>query len=124
MTEELSGILYAAAMGGALCVVAQLLIDLTKLTPARILVLYVSSGVLLYAVGLYDLLFPIFGMGISVPLVGFGAVIGKGVREAILKDGALGILSGGMSAAAAGITLALIMGLISALIFKPRSKRM
>ncbi len=111
-------------MGGAVCVVAQLLIDLTSLTPARILVLYVSSGVLLYAVGIYDLLLPIFGMGISVPLIGFGAAIGRGVKEAILSDGAIGILSGGMSAAAAGITLALIMGLLSAIIFKPKSKRM
>jgi stage V sporulation protein AE len=124
MTEEITDILFAAIMGGVLCLIAQLLIDLTKLTPARILVLYVSSGVLFYALGIYDNLFPIFGMGISVPLIGFGAAIGKGVREAIISDGAIGILSGGMSAAAAGITLALIMGLISALIFKPRSKRM
>ena len=124
MTEEITDLLFAAIMGGVLCLIAQLLIDLTKLTPARILVLYVSSGVLFYALGIYDNLFPIFGMGISVPLIGFGAAIGKGVREAIISDGAIGILSGGMSAAAAGITLALIMGLISALIFKPRSKRM
>jgi len=124
MAEELTDIILASIMGGALCLIAQLLIDLTKLTPARILVLYVCSGVLIYAIGLYDILFPIFGMGISVPLVGFGATIGRGVREAILTDGAIGILSGGMSAAAAGITLALIMGLISALIFKPKSKRM
>ena len=66
----------------------------------------------------------VFGMGISVPLVGFGAAIGRGVKETILEEGAIGILSGGMSAAAAGITLALILGLISAIIFKPRSKRM
>ena len=124
MTEEIKEVLLAAVMGGALCTLAQLLIDLTKLTPARILVLYVSSGVLIYALGIYETLFPIFGMGISVPLVGFGAAIGKGVREAIASEGAIGILSGGMSAAAAGITLALIMGLISAIIFKPRSKRM
>jgi len=124
MAEELTDIILASIMGGALCLIAQLLNDLTKLTPARILVLYVCSGVLIYAIGLYDILFPIFGMGISVPLVGFGATIGRGVREAILTDGAIGILSGGMSAAAAGITLALIMGLISALIFKPKSKRM
>lgn len=124
MAEELTDIILASIMGGSLCLIAQLLIDLTKLTPARILVLYVCSGVLIYAIGLYDILFPIFGMGISVPLVGFGATIGRGVREAILTEGAIGILSGGMSAAAAGITLALIMGLISALIFKPKSKRM
>ena len=117
-------IILAALMGGALCTVAQLLIDLTSLTPARILVLYVSLGVLVYAVGLYDLLLPIFGMGISIPLIGFGAAIGRGVRETIISEGAIGILSGGLSAAAAGVTLALIMGLLSALIFKPRSKRM
>lgn len=124
MTEEITSIIYAAVIGGAICVLAQLLIDLTKLTPARILVLYVSFGVLLFALGIYDILFPIFGMGISVPLIGFGAAIGRGVKETIINEGAIGILSGGMSAAAAGITLALIMGLISALIFKPRSKRM
>ena len=111
-------------MGGGVCLIAQLLIDLTKLTPARILVLYVCSGVLLYAVGIYEPLLSVFGMGISVPLVGFGAAIGRGVKETILEEGAIGILSGGMSAAAAGITLALILGLISAIIFKPRSKRM
>lgn len=124
MQEIITDILLAAAMGGSLCVIAQLLIDLTRLTPARILVLYVTVGVLVYAVGLYEPLLNIFGMGISVPLIGFGAVIGRGVREAVISDGPLGILSGGMSAAAAGITLALIMGLISALVFRPRSKRM
>ncbi len=124
MNQILIDILLAAVMGGALCVIAQLLIDLTKLTPARILVLYVSVGVLVYAVGLYDFLYNIFGMGVSLPLLGFGANIGRGVKEAIAKDGALGILTGGLTAASAGITLALFLGLLSALIFKPKSKRM
>ena len=124
MQANLIDILLAAVMGGALCVIAQLLIDLTRLTPARILVLYVTVGVLVFAVGLYEPLLKIFGMGIAVPLVGFGAVIGRGVKEAIISDGALGILSGGMSAAAAGITLALFLGLLSALVFRPKSKRM
>ena len=124
MTDGIIQVILASLAGGAICLLAQLLIDMTRLTPARILVLYVSSGVLIYASGIYEMLFSLFGMGVSVPLIGFGAAIGRGVKEAVDTEGALGILSGGMSAAAAGITLALIMGLISALIFKPRSKRM
>lgn len=124
MQAILTDILLAAVMGGAICVVAQLLIDLTGLTPARILVLYVTSGVLIYALGLFDPLYELFGMGISLPLIGFGAGIGRGVREAVDTEGAIGILSGGMGAAAAGITLSLVLGLLAALIFKPRSKRM
>jgi len=111
-------------MGGALCVIAQLLIDLTSLSPARILVSYVTAGVFVYAVGLYDPLFDIFGAGVSVPLLGFGAAIGKGVREAVDGGGILGALSGGLEATAAGIAAALLFGLIASLIFKPRSKRM
>lgn len=110
--------------GGFLCVAAQLLIDLTKLTPARILVSYVSVGVLLYAVGAYNPLFEIFGAGVSVPLIGFGANIGRGVMEAVEKDGLIGALSGGLSASAAGICAALLLGLFASLIFKGRSKRM
>ena len=124
MNEIFLRILLAALAGGALCVAAQLLIDLTKLTPARILVLYVSLGVLIYAIGLYEPLYKVFGMGVSVPLIGFGANIGRGVREAIDSSGALGILTGGITAASAGITLALVLGLLVSLIFKPRSKRM
>lgn len=110
--------------GGVVCVVAQLLIDLTRLTPARILVSYVSCGVLLYAVGVFDPLKKIFGAGVSVPLIGFGANIARGVKEAIEKDGPLGILTGGLSAAAAGTTAALLFGLLAALLFSPKSKRM
>ena len=124
MAEIIIKISLAALMGAALCSVAQLLIDLTSLTPARILVLYVCSGVAFYALGLYDILLPIFGAGVSLPLLGFGAAIGRGVKETIVKEGAIGILSGGLSAAAAGITLALVMGLTAALIFKPKPKKM
>lgn len=117
-------IALAALSGGIICAAAQLLIDLTKLTPARILVLYVTLGVLIYAVGLYDPLYSIFGAGVSLPLVGFGANIGRGVFEAVNKEGAIGIISGGMTSSSAGITLALVMGLLTALIFKSKSKRM
>ncbi|MBQ8529271.1 MAG: SpoVA/SpoVAEb family sporulation membrane protein [Clostridia bacterium] len=124
MNEILLKLLLAAICGGVLCVIAQLLIDLTKLTPARILVLYVSLGVLIYAVGLYEPLYDIFGVGMSLPLIGFGANIGRGVKEAVDSTGALGILTGGIGASAGGITLALVLGLLASLIFKPRSKRM
>ena len=110
--------------GGIICVIAQLLIDLTKLTPARILVAYVSSGILMYALGIYTPLFETFGCGVSVPLIGFGASIAKGVREAIEKEGAMGILSGGLSATASGITVALFLGLIFSLFVKGKSKRL
>ena len=82
--------------GGILSLIAQLLIDLTKLTPARILVLYVSLGVMLFAIGVYEPLFDIFGAGVSVPLIGFGANIGNGVRDAVAEKGLLGALTGGL----------------------------
>ena len=110
--------------GGVICVIAQLLIDLTRLTPARILVSYVCLGVLLYGIGIYDPLFDIFGCGVSVPLIGFGASIGRGVDEAIKKEGAIGILSGGLSATSAGITAALVLGLLFSLFVKGKSKRL
>lgn len=110
--------------GGIICAVAQILIDLTKITPARILVMYVSLGVLLYAVGVYEPMFNIFGAGVSVPLIGFGANIGRGVREAVDKDGILGALTGGLTSSAAGITSALLFGLFASLLFKTKSKRM
>ena len=121
LTEQF---LLAFVLGGVICVIAQLLIDLTRLTPARILVIYVCAGVVLYGIGVYDPLFEIFGAGVSVPLIGFGANIAKGVREAIDSSGPLGILSGGLSASSAGITAALLLGFFSSVIFKPRPKRM
>ncbi len=124
MEEFISNILLAFLAGGLICIPAQLLIDLTKITPAKILVLYVSLGVLLYATGVYNPLFEIFGRGVSVPLIGFGANIGKGVKEAIDNTGFSGILSGGLSAASAGISLSLFLGLLFSVIFKPKQKRM
>lgn len=114
--------LRAFAVGGAICVVAQLLIDLTKLTPARILVLYVSLGVLLGAVGLFEPLKNFAGCGATVPLIGFGGTMAKGVREAVDKEGLLGALTGGLSAAAGGISAALVFGYLVALIAKGKPK--
>ena len=110
--------------GGAICILAQLLIDLTSLTPARILVSLVSLGVLVYALGLYDPLFKIFGTGVSLPLLGFGANIAKGVKEGVENDGILGILGGGLSSSAIGISAALLFGFLSSVFFKTGSKRM
>ena len=121
---NISDLLLAFVGGGAVCVVAQLLIDLTKLTPARILVAYVSAGVLLYGIGVFEPLKEIFGSGVSVPLIGFGANIARGVKEAVDTVGPIGILTGGLSAAAAGTTAALLFGLLASFIFNPRSKRM
>ncbi|HIQ58314.1 MAG TPA: stage V sporulation protein AE [Candidatus Merdivicinus intestinavium] len=115
---------YAKAflVGGALCAVGQVLIDYTRLTPARILVSYVVAGVILGALGIYQPLVDFAGAGASVPLTGFGNLLAKGVREAVARDGALGILSGGLTAAAPGITAAIVFGLVIALIFKPKDK--
>ena len=109
-------------VGGLICVIGQLLIDYTKLTPARIMVIYVCSGVLLGALGLYQPIADFAGSGATVPLSGFGNLLAKGVREAVDKDGFLGIFTGGMSSAAAGVTAALVFGLIAALLFKPKDK--
>ena len=120
----LTCLLLAFVSGGIFSVIAQLLIDLTRLTPARILVLYVASGVAMYAAGIYEQLYEIFGCGVSTPLIGFGAAIGKGVAEAVDKEGLLGAFSGGLTATAAGISAALFFGVLFALITKGRSKRM
>ena len=122
--EYLYRILLAALAGGMLSLIAQLLIDYTGLTPARILVLYVTLGVLIYGTGLYDPMFKIFGCGVSLPLIGFGAVIGRGVKEAIAESGAIGIITGGLTASSGGITVALISGLIASLIVRGKPKRM
>ncbi len=111
-------------VGGGLCLVAQLLIDLTKLTPARILVIYVSAGVLLGAIGLYEPLYRFAGCGASVPLLGFGGNIANGVREAVEQSGLLGALSGGLAASAAGVAAALLFGYMAALFGKSRPKRL
>ena len=117
-------LLLVFVSGGVISLIAQLLIDLTQLTPARILVLYVILGVIIYAVGAYEPLFSVFSSGVSVPLIGFGANIAKGVRDAVDAEGLIGALSGGLSSSSVGITAALILGLISSLLFKTRSKRM
>lgn len=122
--SDYTPLLLAFVAGGFLSVIAQLLIDLTNLTPARILVAYVCSGVLLYGAGSYDPLFEIFGAGVSTPLIGFGASIGRGVKEAVEKEGLLGAFSGGLSATATGITVALVAGLVFSLFTKGKAKRL
>lgn len=114
--------IWAFLIGGLICVIGQILIDKTKLTPARILVGYVVAGVLLSAVGLYQPLSEFAGAGASVPLSGFGNLLAKGVREAIDEQGFLGILTGGLKACAGGITAAIIAGLLAAIIFKAKDK--
>ena len=114
--------IWAFLIGGLICVIGQILIDKTKLTPARILVGYVVAGVLLSAVGSYQPLSEFAGAGASVPLSGFGNLLAKGVREAIDEQGFLGILTGGLKACAGGITAAIIAGLIAAIIFKAKDK--
>ena len=116
--------LLAFAVGGFFCLIAQLLIDKTRITPARILVSYVIVGVFLGAVGIYDFIFQYAGCGISLPLVGFGATISRGVREAIDNDGILGILKGPFSAMSAGATLALLLGFSASLLSRGKSKRL
>ena len=109
-------------VGGALCLIGQILIDKTKLTPARILVSYVVIGVLLGAIGVYEPLIEFAGAGAAVPLTGFGNTIAKGVREAIQKDGFLGIFTGGLKASAGGITAAVVAGLLASFLFKAKDK--
>ena len=120
--ETVSPFLRAFLVGGGLCVIAQILIDKTKLTPARILVLYVVSGVVLGAIGLYKPLVDFGGSGASVPLTGFGYLISKGVREAVDEKGLLGALTGPLSAAAGGTAAALVAGFLVALISKGKPK--
>ena len=108
--------------GGIICVISQILIDKTKLTPARILVSYVVIGVVLGGMGLYEGLLDFAGAGASVPLTGFGNLLAKGVREAVDNDGFLGIFTGGLKAASGGITAAILSGLIVSFIFKARDK--
>gem|GEM_PF-83248 len=112
----------AFVVGGLICLVGQILIDKTKLTPARILVLFVTLGVVLTAVGLYGPLVDFAGAGATVPLTGFGYTMAKGVVKAIQEQGILGILTGGVTAAAAGIAAAVFFGYLAALISKPSDK--
>ena len=110
-------------VGGALCGIGQVLIDKTGLTPARILTLYVVAGVVLGALGLYQPLIDFAGAGASIPLTGFGNALAKGMRRAVAEKGALGIFTGGFTAAAAGICAAIVFGYLAALLFRSKSKR-
>ena len=114
--------LWAFLVGGGFCVIAQILIDRTKLTPARILVVYVVAGVFLGAIGVYKPLVDFAGAGATTPLTGFGYLISKGVREAVDEKGLLGALTGGLTSAAGGITAALVLGYLACLIFKGKPK--
>lgn len=114
--------LKAFFVGGLLCLVGQILIDKTKLTPARILVSYVVIGVLLGAAGIYEPIVEFAGAGATVPLTGFGYNIAKGVKEAVQEDGFLGVLTGGLKATAGGITAAIAAGLLASFFFKAKDK--
>lgn len=114
--------LKAFIVGGIFCLIGQILIDKTKLTPARILVSYVVAGVILGAIGVYEPLAEFAGAGATVPLTGFGYNLAKGVREAVNEDGFIGVLAGGLKATAGGIAAAITAGLIVSLIFKAKDK--
>ncbi|WP_298032406.1 stage V sporulation protein AE [uncultured Dysosmobacter sp.] len=115
--------LNAFLCGGVLCAIGQILIDRTKLTPARILTGYVVAGVLLSALGLYQPIADWGGAGATVPLTGFGHLLAKGVEKAVSEQGWLGVLTGGLTAAAGGITAAVVFAVLMAVIFKPGNKR-
>lgn len=113
---------WAFLIGGLLCAVGQVLIDLTKLTPARILTSYVVAGVVLGGLGLYQPIIDLAGGGATVPLTGFGSLLAKGVRKAVDMNGFIGIFMGGFTSAAVGISAAIFFGLIAALVFKSGTK--
>ena len=115
--------LKAFLLGGALCAIGQIILDKTKLTPARILSMYVVLGVLLSALGLYEPLLRWGGAGASVPLTGFGHCLAEGVRKAVDEQGLLGALTGGLTASSGGITAAVCFAFIVAILFKPKAKR-
>ena len=115
--------LGAFLIGGALCAIGQILLSKTQMTPARILVLYVTAGVVLTAIGLYEPLIDIGGAGAQVPLTGFGYALCKGAFKAVDESGILGALTGGVMATAGGIAAAVLFGYLVALIFKPKTKK-
>ena len=115
--------LWCFLCGGLLCLIGQVLIDLTKLTPARILTGYVVAGVILQALGLYQPLVDWGGAGATVPLTGFGYSLAKGVAKAVGEKGLLGTITGGLTATAGGISAAVVFGLLMAVLFKPKEKR-
>ena len=116
-------LLKAFLVGGLLCMLGQILVDRTRLTPARILSGYVVAGVVLSALGLYQPLVDFAGAGAAVPLTGFGHLLAKGVREAVRADGFLGALTGGLTASAAGITAAVFAALLCAILFRAKAKK-
>lgn len=120
--EKILPFVWAFVVGGAWCVLAQILLDKTKLTPARILVGYVVLGVFLGAIGVYKPLVDFAGAGATTPLTGFGFLISKGIREAVDRQGLLGALTGGLTAAAGGAAAALCFGYLAALIFKSKPR--
>jgi len=120
--EDEMDYIKAFIVGGIICVIGQILIDKTRLSPARILVSYVVLGVILSGIGLYKPLFDFAGAGASIPLTGFGHCLGQGVKEAIDQQGFIGIFIGGLKATAGGITVAIIAGILSSLIFKAKDK--
>ena len=113
---------WAFAVGGIICVVGQLLMSLTRLTPARILVIFVTAGVVLSALGLYEPLVELAGAGATVPLTGFGYTLGKGAIEAVQENGIIGAFTGGVTSAAGGIAAAIVFGYLFALICTPKTK--
>ena len=119
----LTDYLWAFVIGGILCVIAQILLDKTSLTPARILVSYVVAGVILGAIGLYKPLVDFAGAGATTPLTGFGYLISKGIKEAVKEKGLLGALTGALTAAAGGISAALVFGYLAALCFRGKPKK-
>lgn len=114
--------LWVFLIGGLLCAIAQILIDKTKLTPARILVIYVCAGVLLTAIGLYKPLVEFAKCGATIPLTGFGYAIAQGVEKAVDEQGLFGVLTGGLTATSGGITVAIVLGLIASFIFTSKPK--
>jgi len=115
--------LKAFIVGGIICVIGQIIMDTTKLTPAHVLVLFVTTGVLLTAIGIYEPIVNFAGAGATVPLPGFGYALGKGVIEAVQKDGIIGAFTGGITATAGGVAAAIFFGYIMALIFDPKTKQ-
>ncbi len=115
--------LKAFTVGGLICVIGQILIDKTKLTPARILVTFVIAGAALHVLGVHQYLIDFAKAGATVPLTGFGYLLAEGARKAVMEKGVLGIFTGGITAAAAGISSALIFGFLAAVIFKPKAKK-
>ena len=115
-------IIKAFVVGGLICILGQLLIDLTAMTPARILVLFVTVGVALTALGLYEYIVDFAGGGATVPLFGFGYTLARGVEKAVLEDGWLGVFSGGLAATAPGVAFAIVLGVISSVVTKSKDK--